>query len=175
MFKRFIFLFCFWSFSCQEAEYNLDNPFDPANMDLVPPALFFHPPKINASLGQVVSVELYGLELDSAAAAHLKVKYDWGRLKYEYITPNEFFTGINNPVEIIIQEEGLLDIYIYYLPDMQSSQNEGGTWSLASIYFTAIAIGESDLEYDPVITILRDSNNDPVFINEFGMGKINID
>jgi len=58
---------------------------------------------------------------------------------------------------------------------MQSSQNEGGTWSLASIYFTAIAIGESDVEYDPVITILRDSNNDPVFINEFGMGFINIE
>ena len=33
------------SVSCEDAEYELDNPFDPSNMALDPPALFFHPPE----------------------------------------------------------------------------------------------------------------------------------
>ena len=58
------------SFSCEDAEYELDNPFDPSNMDLDPPALFFHPPEISANVGDAISVELYGLKLNPAAAAH---------------------------------------------------------------------------------------------------------
>jgi hypothetical protein len=46
--------------SCEEAEYELDNPYDPANMDLDPPALFFHPPEINDTMNDTISVELYG-------------------------------------------------------------------------------------------------------------------
>ena len=68
-----------------------------------------------------------------------------------------------------------MDIYLYYLPDLIADQNGGGTWSLATIYFTTYAEGESDLEFDTEITILRDANNEPVLINEFGLGKVNID
>ena len=50
-------------FSCEDANYDLNNPFDPSNMDLDPPALFFHPPEINASMGESISVEVYGLKL----------------------------------------------------------------------------------------------------------------
>ena len=32
-------------FSCEDANYDLNNPFDPSNMDLDPPALFFTLPK----------------------------------------------------------------------------------------------------------------------------------
>ena len=60
-------------------------------------------------------------------------------------------------------------------PDLIADQNEGGTWSLATIYFTTYAEGESDLEFDTETTILRDANNEPVLINEFGLGKVNID
>ena len=52
---------------CENAKYSLDNPFDPANIDLNPPALFFHPPEISAKLDTSISVELYGLELEPAA------------------------------------------------------------------------------------------------------------
>ena len=62
---RVIGLTTFLLFSCEEANYELDNPFDPENMDLDPPALFFHPPEINATVGDPISVELYGLKLGS--------------------------------------------------------------------------------------------------------------
>ena len=129
----------------------------------------------NSKLDTVVSVEVYGLELLPASAAHLKIKYDWGMLQYDSTQANEFFMGNNNPVIVDVPEQGLLNIYLYYLPDLFSDQNEGGTWSLATIYFTTYAEGESDLEFDTEITIFRDFSNNLVPINEFGMGKINID
>jgi len=173
--SKYLILILVFLFSCEEAEYILDNRSDPANMDLVPPALFFHPPEIDVELGADVSVQIYGLELLPASAAHLKIKYDWGMLEYNSITANEFFTGINNPVVVDIPEQGLLDIYLYYLPDLIADQSEGGTWPLVTINFTAYAEGESDLEFDTDITVLKDFNNNSVLINEFGMGKINID
>ena len=71
--------------SCEEAEYSLDNPFDPENIDLRPPALFFHPPEILAELDTSISIELYGLELEPAAAAHLDIRYDWGSVTVDSV------------------------------------------------------------------------------------------
>jgi len=160
--------------SCEDAEYSLDNPFDPENIDLRPPALFFHPPEILAALDTSISVELYGLELEPAAAAHLDIRYDWGSVTVDSVIPGPFFTGQNNPMEITVDEQGVLDIYIYYLPDVQSDQNEGGTWSLATVYFSTISTGESELLYGSN-TILRDANNDSVRIKDFGKGYISVE
>ena len=99
---RVIGLVLFLLFSCEEANYELDNPFDPENMDLDPPALFFHPPEINATVGSPISVELYGLKLDPAAAAHLDVRYDWGSVTVDSVIPGPFFTGENNPMEVTV-------------------------------------------------------------------------
>ena len=162
------------SISCEEAEYSLDNPFDPENIDLRPTALFFHPPEILAELDTSISIELYGLELEPAAAAHLDIRYDWGSVTVDSVIPGPFFTGQNNPMEITIDEQGVLDIYIYYLPDAESDQNEGGTWSLATVYFSTISTGEAELLYGSN-TILRDANNDSVRIKDFGKGYISVE
>ena len=163
------------TYACQEAEYTLDNLSDPENIDLEPPALFFHPPEIDVKKDTIVSVQIYGLELPPASAAHIKIKYERTILEYVATEANEFFTGDNNPVVIDIPELGILNIYLYYLPDLASNQSQGGTWSLATIYFTTGAEGESDLDFDTEITVLRDFNNNSVLINEFGQGKINVD
>ena len=96
--------------SCGDAKYDLNNPFDPENMDLDPPALFFHPFEISADLGSPISVELYGLELLPAAAAHLDVRYDWGSVSVDSVVPGPFFTGNNEPIEVTVDEQGILDI-----------------------------------------------------------------
>ena len=171
--KVVIFLLLIF-FSCQEAQYLLDNPFDPENMNLMPPALFFHPPEINTVLNNSISVDIYGLELDSSAAAHLDVRYDWGSLVLDSVTPGPFFYGNNNPLEIIVDEQGILDIYLYYLPDMNSDQNQGGTQSLATIYFSTVSTGESELLFGENTT-LRDANNDTLYIREFSGGYVNVE
>jgi len=161
------------SFSCEDAEYELDNPFDPSNMDLDPPALFFHPPEISANVGDAISVELYGLKLDPAAGAHLDIRYDWGSVTVDSVVPGPFFTGTNPPMEITVDEQGILDVFIYYIPDISADQSQGGTWSIATVYFSTISTGESELLYGPNTT-LRDANNDLVTINDYGSGYINV-
>ena len=161
-------------FSCDEAKYDLNNPNDPENIDLVPPALFFHPPVITASLGESISVELYGYKLNPAAAAHLEILYDWGSVQVDSVVPGLFFTGENDPVEIFMDADGILDVFLYYLPDTDADQNEGGTRSLAKIYFTTLSTGESELVYGSN-TKLRKANNDSVTVNELGTGLIHVE
>ena len=61
------------AFSREDVDHDLDNPYDPTNMDLDPPALFFHPPEVSTSLGEPISVEVYGLKSDSSAGAHFDI------------------------------------------------------------------------------------------------------
>ena len=117
---------------------------------------------------------MYGLELEPAAAAHLDIRYDWGSVTVDSVIPGPFFSGQNNPMEITVDEQGELDIYLYYLPDIQSNQSEGGTWSLATVYLSTISTGESELLYG-ANTILRDANNDSVRIKDFGKGYISVE
>ena len=161
-------------FSCEDAVYELDNPFDPSNIDLDPPAIFFHPPEISAGVGQSISVELYGLELDPAAGAHFDIRYDWGSVTVDSVVPGPFFTGENDPMEITVDEQGVLDVFMYYLPDIISEQSQSGTWSIATVYFSTISTGESELLFGPN-TSFRDANNNLVTINDYGSGYINVE
>ena len=171
--SKSVIFFLLVSFSCQEAQYSLDNPFDPENMDLTPPAIFFHPPVINTVVDTVISVDLYGFELDPSAAASLDVRYDWGSISLDSVVPGPFFSGNNNPMEITVDEQGILDIFLFYLPDMNANQNQGGTQSLATIYFSTISTGESELLFGENTTLIN-SNNDSLTINEFGKGYVNV-
>ena len=161
-------------FSCEDAVYELDNPFDPSNIDLEPPAIFFHPPEINADVGESISVELYGLELDPAAGAHFDIRYDWGSVTVDSVVPGPFFTGENDPMEITVDEQGVLDLFMYYLPDMSSEQSQSGTWSIATVYFSTISTGESELLFGPNTTF-RDADNNLITINDYGSGYINVE
>ena len=160
--------------SCEDAKYSLDNPFDPENIDLRPPALFFHPPNILAELDTSISVELYGLELEPAAAAHLDIRYDWGSLTVDSVVPGPFFKGQNSPMEIAIDEQGVLDIFIFYLPDLLNDESLAGTWSLATVYFSTISTGESELLYGNNTTLV-DAKNDSIRIKDFGKGYISVE
>ncbi len=158
--------------SCEDAEYKFDNKNDPFNMDLEPPALFFHPSKIETFINNNDSLELYGYKLDSAAAAHLEVIYEYGNIIIDSILPGPFFTNYNDPIEVVVEQGNKIQIYIYYLPDTETDQNSGGTWSLAKIYFsTTETAGTYGIEYGSN-TKLRNADNDPVRIKTFGIGSI---
>ena len=71
-----------------------------------------------------------------AAAAQLSIRYEYEALEVDYVEAGPFFTGDNFPIEIVDEpSDGTLDIFIYYLPDMNSDQSEGGTWSIATVHF----------------------------------------
>ena len=77
-------------------------------------------------------------------------------------------------MEIIVDEQGILDVFIYFLPDVDSDQSKSGTWSIATVYLSTISRGESELLFGPNTTI-RDANNELVTINEYGSGYINVE
>ena len=103
----------------------------------------------------------------------MDIRYDWGSVSVDSVISGPFFTGNNEPIEVTVDEQGILDIYIYYLPDMQTYQSDGGTLSLATIYFSTISKGESELLFG-TNTVLRDFNNENVIINDLGSGYINV-
>jgi hypothetical protein len=174
MHKLFYIGFILIQISCEEALYKFDNMNDPFNMDLEPPALFFHPSLIETSTNNQDSVEVYGLQLDSAAAAHIEVIYEYGMITIDSILPGAFFTNINNPIEIVVEEGNKIQIFLYYLPDMESDQSIGGTRSLVKIYFSTLeTAGTYGLEFGSN-TKLRDAQNDSIRINTFGLGSINV-
>ena len=160
--------------SCEDAKYKFDNKNDPLNMDLEPPALFFHPSKIETFINSHDSVEVYGYKLDSAAAAHLEIIYEYGSINIDSISPGPFFKNSNDPIEVVVEEGNKIHIYLYYLPDVMMDQNTGGTWSLAKIYFsTTNAAGRFGLEFGSN-TKLRNAENDSVRVNTFGIGSIHV-
>ena len=77
-------------------------------------------------------------------------------------------------MEITVDEQGILDVFIYFLPDVDSDQSKSGTWSIATVYLSTISRGESELLFGPNTT-LRDANNELVTINEYGSGNINVE
>ena len=90
------------------------------------------------------------------------------------ILPGAFFTNINNPIEIVVEEGNKIQIFLYYLPDMESDQSIGGTRSLVKIYFSTLeTAGTYGLEFGSN-TKLRDAQNDSIRINTFGLGSINV-
>ena len=159
---------------CIRDRYTFDNVNDPFNMDLEPPALFFHPALIETYTNSQDSVEVYGLQLDSSAAAHIEVIFEYGMITIDSISPGPFFANINDPFEIVIEEGNKIQIYLYYLPDIESDQNIGGTRSLVKIYFSTLeTAGTYGLEFGSN-TKIRDAQNDSIRINTFGLGSINV-
>ena len=68
----FIFLL-----SCDDANYQLDNEFDPENLGLSSPTIFFHPPEFESiKVDSSSSFELYSYEVQNAAGAHLQIEFD---------------------------------------------------------------------------------------------------
>ena len=90
------------------------------------------------------------------------------------MVPGPFFKGQNSPMEIAIDQQGVLDIFIFYLPDPQSDESLAGTWSLATVYFSTISTGESELIYGNNTTLV-DAKNDFIQIKDFGKGYISVE
>ena len=160
--------------ACEEAVYKFDNVNDPFNMDLEPPALFFHPSEKKTLVNSQDSIEVYGLKLDSSAAAHLEIIFERGTITIDSVSAGPFFQGSNNPLLVDSISSNIVNIYLFYLPSLVMDQNNGGTWSLAKIYFSTGSIAaEYGLEFGSN-TKLRNAENDSVKVNTFGIGSIHV-
>ena len=175
--KRFIYITGFiilLFISCNDASYNLDNEFDPENLGLEPPTIFFHPAQMNLTVGDTDSLELYCYEIDSVAGAHLQIAFDSEVIKIDRVVYGDFFMNGNNAPIMFTdkgQEEGFLNIYLFYEPSL-TSVSTSGTKSMAKVIFTVEDEGSAPLRYTTE-TVFRNPDNNTINLNTYGEGSIN--
>ena len=175
--RRFIYITGFiilLSISCNDASYNLDNEFDPENLELDPPTIFFHPAEMNLTVGDTDSLELYCYEVDSVAGAHLQIAFDSEVIEIDTVKYGDFFMNGNNAPIMLTdkgQEEGFLNVYLFYQPSL-TSVSVSGTKSMAKVIFTVKDEGSAPLIYTTE-TVFRNSDNNTINLNTYGEGSIN--
>ena len=123
--------------SCDDAEYQLDNEFDPENLDLEPPTIFFHPSQFESiKVGNSDTLELYCYDVQNAAGAHLQIEFDAEIISIDTVLDGDFFkNGVNSPILFTDQEDGFLNVYLFLQPTIGTS-DASGTMSMATLIFT---------------------------------------
>ena len=166
------FFFMLFS-SCEDVTYQLDNEFDPKNLDLEPPTIFFHPSEFESiKVGSSDTLELYCYDVQNAAGAHLQVEFDAEIISIDTVLHGEFFmNGLSSPIIFTDQEDGFLNVYLFLQPTLGIS-DASGTMSMAKIIFSAKDEGLAPIRYTSKTTI-RDKDNDPVQLNQYGEALIN--
>ena len=159
--------------SCDDAEYQLDNEFDPENLGLSSPTIFFHPTEFESiKVGASDTLELYCYKVQNAAGAHLQIEFDSEIIQIDSVEYGDFFmNGTNTPIMFTDQEDGFLNVYLFLQPTIATS-NSSGTMSMAKIIFTVKDEGLAPIRYTNN-TVLRNENNISVFLNSYGEGLIN--
>ena len=160
--------------SCNDASYELDNEFDPENLGLDPPTIFFHPAELNLTVGDTDSLELYCYEVDSVAGAHLQIAFDSEVIRIDTVKHGKFFMNGNNAPIMLTdqgQEEGFLNVYLFYEPSLTST-SASGTEAMARVIFTVKDEGSAPLIYTEQ-TVFRNPDNNTISLNTFGEGSIN--
>ena len=160
--------------SCNDARYELDNEFDPENLGLDPPTIFFHPAELNLTVGDTDSLELYCYEVDSVAGAHLQIAFDSEVIRIDTVKHGEFFMNGNSAPIMHTdqgQEEGFLNVYLFYEPSLTST-SASGTEAMARVIFTVQDEGSAPLIYTEQ-TVFRNPDNNTISLSTFGEGSIN--
>ena len=170
--------------SCNDASYELDNEFDPENLGLEPPTIFFHFPsgkvnsdgiaEIDLSIGDTDSLELYCYEVDSVGGAHLQIAFDSEVIMIATVEHGEFFMNGNTAPIMITdqgQEEGFLNVFLFYEPSL-TSVSASGTKAMARVIFTVKDEGSAPLVYTEQ-TVFRNPDNNTISLNTFGEGSVN--
>lgn len=158
--------------SCEEPSYSFDNPADPDSMNYMPPAIFFWPDSVSIAKGFTDTVDVYALKIDSLAGAYIGVEYHWGSLSIDTVLVGDFFKNTNTSEFLIADDrQGLLDIFIFYLPDESTSAT--GTGSIVEIVFKAEETGTFALTFVDS-TEMRDADNLPILLNDMGEGLIHV-
>ena len=160
--------------SCNDARYELDNEFDPENLGLDPPTIFFHPAELNLTVEDTDSLELYCYEVDSVAGAHLQIAFDSEVIRIDTVKHGKFFMNGNNAPIMLTdqgQEEGFLNVYLFYEPSLTSTSSSG-TGAMARVIFTVQDEGSAPLVYTQQ-TVFRNPENNTISLNTYGEGSIN--
>ena len=90
--------------SCELHEPLFDNSLDlesAAEKGIFPPALVFHPSRVETTVGGTVGVNVYAMKLEKVGMAQIEVNYDSNKLSVKSVTQGSLFEGGNSPFFIL--------------------------------------------------------------------------
>ena len=162
--------------SCTDSDYPMDNWIDVPLQELEPPAVFFNPHEINVSVDSIFSVNLYVLQVDNVAGVHLRLQYVDEKLQFldSLMEVGELFIDAYKPLFFWDSTDVYLDVYSLYLATDEYTYSSG-TASIATAYFRARDLGDSDLIYLRPQTRMVTPDNQPITIKSYGKAIINVD
>ena len=166
-----------FTLSCADSDYPMDNWIDGPLQELEPPAVFFNPHEINISVGDTFAVNLYVLQVDNVAGVHLRVQYAREKLQFLDMELGELFPYPAAYDTLFFWDSttaAYLDVYSLYLATDEYTYSSG-TASIATAYFKARDLGDSDLIYLRPQTRMVTPDNQPITIKSYGKAIINVD
>ena len=172
--KKIIILCCLFVISCELHEPLIDNSLDlesAAEKGIFPPALVFHPSRVETTVGGTVGVNVYAMKLEKVGMAQIEVNYDSNKLSVKSVTQGSLFEGGNSPFFIFEDDSsnGVLTIYITYLGPGGNSVS--GTGDIALISFNARSMGQTEFSINQE-SIILDPDAKSIPLNGYGKGMI---
>ena len=174
---RYIPIFLLILFSCSEnlPEDVNNNPLDPnqANENnFSTPALVFYPHEINPLPGNDFTVEVFAMQVDSNAGAHMQIQYDQEKMHVVDFAQGDFYSDASDMLFYFEDDSaaGVIDIYTGYLG--VDSAYVSGTGQLATITFNARVDWESVISFTENCRLADPKNND-IEILGFGECAVN--
>ena len=151
-----------------------DNPLDieaAKEEGIETPALVFFPDSVSVNTGSSVSIQVFAMEVENMAGAHIQLTYDNANLSLSSVKAGDLFKGGTEPLFFYEDDaaSGVLDVYTFYLGT--DSASVSGTGNLANLIFSTTARGQSVLRYTPESELV-DSDDVPIVIYGFGEGVI---
>ena len=153
--------------ACEIPEVLYDNPLDTDNNS--PPSLVFYPDRVETTVGGSAAINFYVLEVTGVAGIHAQIQYDNAKLLVSSVSPGTFFSGTQAPIFVYEDNNGVLDIYTFY---MGSDGSVDGTGDVALVVFNTRIPGESQIQFTSESELL-DPNDQPITINGLGQGVVN--
>ena len=174
---RYAPLFLLILFSCSEElpEDINNNPLDPnqaSENNFSTPALVFYPHEISPLPGSDFTVQVFAMEVDSNAGAHMQIQYDQAKMHVVDFAQGAFYSGASDMLFYFEDDSasGLIDIYTGYLG--VDSSYVSGTGELASITFNARVDWETVISFTENCRLAGPQNED-IEILGFGECAVN--
>ena len=120
--------------------------------------------------GDEIEVKVYAVFVPDVAGIHAQIQYDANKVDILSVTSGEFFKRSQKPIFVFDDdEEGILDIYTFFMSNEMTTEGIGG---IASIDVRLKSPGESELKITTKSELL-DPEDTEIPIKGFGKGIIN--
>ena len=176
--KRVLIIIGLFIFSCSNdvpdpaSEEIFNNPLDEEEVAYELPALTFYPLEVGVTAGTSFGVDVFALGFENLAGISVRITFDENRINTASIIPGTLFQDeSNDPIFFseINAEDGWINLTASFLGIDSTSVSTTG--SIAQLTFTAVATGESKIQFGSECEMV---DPDDIVLEIKGFGEANV-